>query len=219
MGGATSLLDVEDSIDIQLQPNAIGRYRGQGVHWRGHGASGLPDATNMTRVAGPVTLENFLLHGASWLVKLERLAATLLPGGLAASRRIVDWGCGCARISRHVPDALRAKVVGFNIDPVNIAWCREHVRGMRFEHCSVDPPLALEDDSVDVLFAHSVLTHLNETRQNHWLAEIHPVLRPGGLAFLTVLAELSWYERFYPHDRTPEAIAEYLEKGFVDHGW
>lgn len=120
MGSTASLLDVEDSIDIELQSNAIGRYRGQGVYWRGHGTGGLPDATNMTRVAGPVTLENFLLHGASWLVKFERQVAILLP---------------------------------------------------------------------------------------------------GGLAFLTLVAELSWYERFYPHGRTPEAIAEYLEKGFVDHGW
>ena len=79
--------------------------------------------------------------------------------------------------------------------------------------------LPLEDDSVDILFAHSVLTHLGEHHQNRWLAEVRRVLRPGGLAFLTVLAELSWYERFHPHGRTPEAIAEYLEKGFVDHGW
>lgn len=217
--GRNSLLDVEDPLDIELRPNAIGRYRGQGVHWRGHGMGGLPDPVNMTRVAGPVTLENFLLHGASWSVKLERMVASLSPGGFAACRRIVDWGCGCGRIARHVPAIHRAKIVGFDIDPVNVAWCRKHVADMRFEHCTVDPPLALEDASVDVLFAHSVLTHLSEARQQRWLEEIHRVLRPGGLAFLTVLAELSWYERFYPHGRTPEAIAEYLEKGFVDHGW
>lgn len=90
---------------------------------------------------------------------------------------------------------------------------------MRFEHCSVDPPLPLEDDSVDVLFAHSVLTHLGAAHQHRWLEEIQRVLRPGGVAFLTVLAELSWYERFFPTGRTPEAIAEYLDRGFVDHGW
>ncbi len=39
------------------------------------------------------------------------------------------------------------------------------------------------------------------------------------MAFPTVLAELSWYDQFYPAGRTPEAIAEYLQKGFVDHGW
>lgn len=213
------LIDVEEPIDLELRPDSIGRYRWQGVHWRGRGTDGMPDAKNITRVAGPVSHENFLLHGASWFVKLERLAATLLPGGLADARRIVDWGCGCGRIARHAPPELRPKVVGFDIDPVNIAWCREHVHGIRFEHCAVEPPLALEDDSVDILFAHSVLTHLGEDHQNRWLAEIRRVLRPGGLAFLTVLAELSWYERFYPHGRTPEVIAEYLKNGFVDHGW
>lgn len=218
-GRATTLSDVEEPIDIEMRPSDIGRYRGQGVHWRGRGADGLPDAANIARVAGPVSVENFLLHGASWYVKLEQLAAALLPGGLAGCQRIVDWGCGCGRIARHAPQEHRAQFVGFDIDPVNIAWCREHVQGIRFEHCSIDPPLPLEDDSVDILFAHSVLTHLGERHQNRWLAEVRRVLRPGGLAFLTVLAELSWYERFYPHGRTPEAIAEYLEKGFVDHGW
>lgn len=218
-GHARAILDIDEPIDIEMRPSAIGRYRGQGVHWRGRGTDGLPDATNIMRVAGPVSLENFLLHGASWLVKLERLSDALLPGGLAGAQRIVDWGCGCARISRHFPEPYRTNVVGFDIDRVNIAWCREHVRGMRFEHCPVDPPLPLEDDSVDVLFAHSVLTHLGADHQRRWLEEIRRVLRPGGVAFLTVLAELSWYKRFFPTGRTPEAIAEYLDKGFVDHGW
>ncbi len=83
----------------------------------------------------------------------------------------------------------------------------------------MDPPLDLADDSVGLLFAHSVLTHLDGERQTRWLEEIRRVLRPGGLAFLTVLAELSWYARFYPAGRTPEAIAQYLDTGFVNHGW
>ena len=46
-------------------------------------------------------------------------------------------------------------------DAVNIACCREHVHGIRFEHRSIEPPLPLEDDSVDIPFAHSVLTPLS----------------------------------------------------------
>jgi SAM-dependent methyltransferase len=218
-GRAVPLLELEEPFDIVLRPNAAGRYRGQGVHWRGRGADALPPAANVERVAGRTSLENFLLHGASWLVKLEQLAGTLLPTGLAGARRIVDWGCGCARISRHLPPELRPRAIGFDIDRMNVEWCRTNVHGMRFETCAVEPPLDLEDDSVDVLFAHSVLTHLGEEHQHRWLAEIRRVLRPGGLAFLTVLAELSWYQRFYPTGRTPEAIADYLERGFVDHGW
>lgn len=218
-GRHAPLLEFTDPIDLELRPNAVGRFRWQGAHWRGRGTDDLPVAENIRRVAGPVSAENFLLHGASWFVKLEKLCNELMPGGFANAGRIVDWGCGCARISRHFPHDLRDKVVGFDIDPVNIDWCRENIHGIRFEQCSVDPPLRLADDSVDCLFAHSVLTHLDEERQNCWLAEIRRVLRPGGLAFLTVLAELSWYARFFPSGRTPEAIADYLETGFVNHGW
>lgn len=46
-GLAADLVDVEEPIDIELQPNDLGRYRGQGVHWRGRGADGLPDAANI----------------------------------------------------------------------------------------------------------------------------------------------------------------------------
>lgn len=218
-GQDTPLLEFAGPIDLEIKPNAVGRFRWQGVHWRGRGTDNMPVAANIHRVAGAESVENFLLHGASWLVKLGKLCYEFMPGGLANAGRIVDWGCGCARISRHFPHELRDKVVGVDIDPVNINWCRENIGGIRFETCSVEPPLGLADDSVDCLFAHSVLTHLDEERQNSWLAEIRRVLRPGGLAFLTVLAELSWYARFFPRGRTPEAIADYLETGFVNHGW
>jgi SAM-dependent methyltransferase len=219
VGRSVELRELEQPFDIELHPHAIGRFRWQSAHWRGAGNDGLPDYQNILRVAGPAYLENFLLQGATWFVKFERLVKEHLPGGMAATQRIVDWGCGCARIARHFPEPHRRKFLGFDIDPVNVAWCRDHVRGMRFEHCAVEPPLVLEDNSVDVLFAHSVLTHLAEDRQDRWLAEIRRVLRPGGLAFVTVLAELSWYARYWPTGRTPEAIAAYLSTGFVDHGW
>jgi SAM-dependent methyltransferase len=216
---AGRLIDVMEPIDIEFRADSIGQYRSQGLHWRGRGIECVPDEASMARVAGQVSPENFLLHGASWFVKLDRLVAALRGQGLAGAGQIVDWGCGCARISRHFPLECRTNVVGFDIDPVNIAWCREHIRGMRFGECLVDPPLPLESDSVDVLFAHSVLTHLGEQRQHQWLAEIRRVLKPGGYAFLTVLAELSWYARFYPRGATPDATAEYLDRGFIDHGW
>jgi len=215
-GQNVPLLELDEPIDLELRPNEVGRFHWQGVHWRGRGTDDLPVADNIRRVAGPVSVENFLLHGSSWFVKLEKLCNELMPGGFSKAGRIVDWGCGCARISRHFPRDVRDKVVGFDIDPVNIDWCRENIPGIRFEQCAVDPPLRLADDSVDCLFAHSVLTHLDEEHQNSWLTEIRRVLRPGGVAFLTVLAELSWYARFFPSGRTPEAISDYLETGFVN---
>ena len=61
----TDILSLDEPADLNLQPNTLGRFRWQGVHWRGRGADGLPAAGNIQRVAGPVSLENFLLHGAS----------------------------------------------------------------------------------------------------------------------------------------------------------
>lgn len=218
-GKDCGLMDYEEPIDIQLQPNAFGDYQWQTVHWRGRGRGALPSDASIVRVAGRVGVENFLLHGASWFVKLDRIANSRLAGGLSGCGRIVDWGCGCARISRHFLGNLADKLVGYDIDPVNIEWCRRNIPGGCFELCSVVPPLALDSESVDVLFAHSVLTHLGEEHQDLWLDEISRVLRPGGIACLTVLAELSWYARFLPQGQTPEAVAQFLEKGFINHGW
>ena len=43
------------------------------------------------------------------------------------------------------------------------------------------PPLTLADDSIDVLVAYSVLTHLPADEQRSWLADWERVVRPGGL--------------------------------------
>lgn len=219
IGKNSGLLDCTESIDITLQPNAFSDYRLQSAHWRGLGRGALPNPGNIFRVAGTVGLENFLLHGASWFVKLDRIAEAHIPGGLPGCSTIVDWGCGCARISRHFSGCAADKLVGYDIDPVNVDWCRKNIPGGHFELCSVDPCLALDNDSVDVLFAHSVLTHLGEEDQNRWLEEISRVLHPGGIACLTVLAELSWYARFFPRGQPLEAVADFLDKGFINHGW
>jgi len=48
------------------------------------------------------------------------------------------------------------------------------------------PPLPYAAESFDVIYCLSVFTHLNETMQDAWLAELRRVLQPGGLLILTV---------------------------------
>ena len=53
---------------------------------------------------------------------------------------------------------------------------------------NVDPPLPFEDSSFDLIWAISVWTHLTDNALP-WLAEMHRILKPGGLFIPTYMGE------------------------------
>jgi SAM-dependent methyltransferase len=56
----------------------------------------------------------------------------------------------------------------------------------RFEVNRADPPLDFPDDTFDLVYSYSVLTHLSAERQKPWVAELRRVLKPGGYLLVTV---------------------------------
>jgi SAM-dependent methyltransferase len=97
----------------------------------------------------------------------------------------LDWGCGCGRISRYLARVGVKRLVGCDLDSEAVRWCAANLRG-DFRSCSPDPPLPLGDGEIDIAIASSVFTHLDRDRQQHWLAELRRVLRPGGLLIASV---------------------------------
>ena len=97
---------------------------------------------------------------------------------------VLDWGVGCARMARHLPANLRGAFVGADVDPVNIEWSRNHVPFGQF--VTIDPYAStqFESKSFDLIYSHSVLTHLSEKDQDHWLQELSRLCR--GLMILSV---------------------------------
>ncbi len=106
--------------------------------------------------------------------------------------RVLDLGCGAGRVMRHwiQPDGSLvddARLVGVDVDAESIDWVNANlapsvsavVGGSR-------PPLPFDDGSFDVVFALSLFTHL-DVWWAEWIAEVHRLLRPGGVAILTVL--------------------------------
>jgi SAM-dependent methyltransferase len=95
--------------------------------------------------------------------------------------RWLDFGCGCGRVARHLARfPFVAELSGVDVDGEAIRWAASHLPG-RYAEIPSDPPTALSGGSHDVVYAGSVFTHLDERRQDAWLAELHRVLRPGGL--------------------------------------
>lgn len=155
------------------------------------GGNGPPPPKHLqVRVVGDYQ-EGFVRGGfTSVIPQLDRALA-------AADRRIddftsiLDFGCGCGRsifaVARTVPDA---DLHGADIDAEAIAWLREHHPDLAtYEVCPSMPPMPYDDDTFDLVFGISVLTHLPEDMQFAWLEELARVTAPGGYVILTTHGE------------------------------
>ena len=121
------------------------------------------------------------------------LIANLIRKYTPAATRVMEWGCGSARSLRHLPGLLPQGVAycGSDYNPEAVAWCKANINEVSFVQNDLSPPLPLESNSFDVVYAISVLTHLSIAQQHAWLKELRRVLRPGGCLILTTHGEQS----------------------------
>lgn len=189
----------------------------QEMCWRGAGAGKVPSHENIFRVAGPASDDFFLFSGATWFVKLAKLYHSLTGKDFAACGNVLDWGVGCGRIARFF-DKGEPKLYGVDIDAVNIGWCQKHLPWIDAVQTATDPPLPFADGMFELVYGHSVMTHLAEPDQLAWLAELARVTKPGGHCLLTVLNELSWFVRFFPDVRSADQLEAFIGAGIIDDG-
>ena len=131
---------------------------------------------------------------ADWFIKSGKMSLQDLSRALAAIGRsfeefndVLDWGCGCGRMLRHLTPPLASKrLCGCDIDEEAISWVVEHLPWVEASCTGGLPPLPYCDASFDLIFNHSVMTHLNASHQHAWLGELKRILRPGGITILTV---------------------------------
>jgi SAM-dependent methyltransferase len=175
----------------------------------------LPAQQNIIRVAGHVGNDGFLLHGATWHNRLELLVRRHMGRETKDLERILDWGVGCGRIARHFLERGHRNIFGADIDDLNIQWLHSNLGWQDAIRVDFDPPMPYPDGHFDLVYAHSVLTHLSYDDQFRWLEEIRRILKPGGMAFLTVSTEAGFYVARY-EEKNKEIKDEYLRSGFAD---
>lgn len=146
----------------------------------------MPPADLMVLVAGAADQAWFSERGAA---DAERFLALAARHGLdrAGPLDVWDLGCGCGRIARwSAPQVIAAggSFQGSDINGRLVAWCAQKLPGTYVVN-RLTPPVKLPAASMDLIYAHSVLTHLREKGARAWLAETARVLRPGGVALLT----------------------------------
>jgi SAM-dependent methyltransferase len=135
-------------------------------------------------------IEAYLREGAAVRERIERL----LPEGWDwTGKRVLDFGCGSARVLRQFLDeAEQAQFWGCDIDEPSIAWVEANLSPpLRVFHNGFAPPLPLEAGSLDLVYATSVFTHIDELWSD-WLLELHRILAPGGRLISSFLGEGMW---------------------------
>lgn len=99
---------------------------------------------------------------------------------------VLDWGCGPGRVIRHMPSVLGSsnRYHASDYNEAYIRWCTENLSSIDFRKNDLMPPLPFEDASMNLVYSISIFTHLSKNAHDAWMAEMHRVLRPGGI-FLT----------------------------------
>lgn len=122
-------------------------------------------------------------ESAEYILSLLRKHADVRCG------RILEWGCGPARLLRHFPDLLKNSLTalyGSDYNRTSIAWCGKYIPEVTFLTNRLLPPLDIPDNFIDGVYCVSVFTHLSREAQDAWLKEILRVMKPGGVFLMTV---------------------------------
>jgi SAM-dependent methyltransferase len=170
----------------------------------------LPSLELADRV-GPVTYDPSKLDSSSSLAHNVAAADWFIPGDPArtyvlvgkrvhddivnalpadfifAGKRILDFGSGAGRVTRHFADiAGDAEIWGCDIDARAIAWASMNLHPFSFKQNGERPPLDFPDAHFDLIYAISVFTHITD-QWSAWVLEMRRLLKPDGLLFATFL--------------------------------
>ena len=119
----------------------------------------------------------------------SRLVADLLRKHLREKEiKLCEWGCGPARVIRHL-----ARIEGFDkvgrygadYNEKSIKWCGKYIPGVRFATNSLEPPLPYGPEMFDCVYAISIFTHLSEKMHYAWIQELFRTIKPKGILIFT----------------------------------
>jgi SAM-dependent methyltransferase len=146
----------------------------------------LPDVDDREGYYGP----DHFSYWASGLQDAKMLLEAANSMGIQKPHQYLDIGCASGRVTRHTALLVPAmKTLGCDINRWHVEWCNRYLTSSicTFQNFSV-PILPIESNTVDIVSAFSVFTHI-EALETAWLMEIKRILRPGGIAWVTVHTE------------------------------
>ncbi|HEX5315723.1 MAG TPA: class I SAM-dependent methyltransferase, partial [Candidatus Kapabacteria bacterium] len=167
----------------------------------------LPPPRMMYTIISTRWAATFLDSGETIVNAMEE-ALRFTGKSLTDFHAILDFGCGCGRLLRHLPKFTDAKLFGCDYNSELISWSAKNLPIAKFSVNSLEPPLPYPDNSFDFIYARSVFTHLPEQAQIEWMKELHRVLAPGGALYFTTHGE-----QFF--DQLSEVEEEAVRRGGI----
>jgi SAM-dependent methyltransferase len=152
----------------------------------------LPPADARFLVSGTDKISEFVNLGRQGF---EALAGSLEKAGidLSAAGCVLDFGCGVGRVLRYWADFPGTEVYGTDYQQTAIEWCDHNIPFATFDTNTLEPKLKYEDGKFSVIYCLSVFTHLPETMQVKWFAELLRILKPGGVIYFTTHGDVYTY--------------------------
>lgn len=143
----------------------------------------IPGPRLIYNISGHTDVADFLRYGES---TMAAIISTLNAAGadFQHAARILDFGCGCGRLTRFAIPATRGEVWGSDIDAAAVAWCGRHLKGA-FRVNRLAPPTEFPEGCFDIIYAQSVFTHLREETQAAWLREFKRIAKPDAHILVT----------------------------------
>ena len=162
------------------------------LYRREHPEVVAPNAELRFNVVGPISIAGFLASGRRTADDIET-ALSRAGASLSGMRQGLDFGCGCGRVLQEA--ARRWPHIhwfGSDVDARAIRWCVAHLPATTTVVNEPLPPLPFPDVAFDLVWCGSVFTHLDEIRQDAWLADLCRVLAPGGHLVASVHGPNCW---------------------------
>ncbi|PIE71097.1 MAG: hypothetical protein CSA22_05070 [Deltaproteobacteria bacterium] len=143
---------------------------------------------------------------------------------------VFDMGCASGRVIRHfLCQEKELDLWCSDINARHIDWVSTFFNESlnAFQNHSL-PHLPMSDNSIDLVYAFSVFSHI-ESFERTWLYEIRRILKPGGIAYLTIHSDHTWsimkkgheiFDSLLSHpDFTPEMTHAKLPKEKMIFRW
>ena len=169
----------------------------------------MPSSDLLWRIGGKRSGWNYLNVGENLIRDLMNLSKSV-DRNMAEFQSILDFGCGCGRVLRHLPEAFpNAEIHGADVDGEAVQWCEDNLPFLEGVYTLPEmPPTHLKSEAFDFIFAISVFTHLPLAVERAWLKELRRIAKPGALVVLSFMPDTAAAEHF-----TPDMAIE-NEKGF-----
>ncbi|MEZ5830645.1 MAG: class I SAM-dependent methyltransferase [Dongiaceae bacterium] len=182
---ASTFSQMSSSIDFGVfRPASLGPYLEQDPH------------------ALPVTADREGYYGDGhfdwWLSGLNdylRVKDVLAKNGanLSSGDELFELGCASGRVLRHFAcHEPKCAVWGADINLRHVEWVRQFLpQRIRIFQNTILPQLPIADGTMSLVCAFSVFTHIDDM-ELAWICELRRILKPGGIAYLTIHSEHTW---------------------------